>query len=328
MTSSDQREPRAFRFGVSVPPPADPTQWLEMVRKVEGLGYDVLLVSDHYTGRTAGQLAPIPATVAAAAATTTLRLGALVLANDFRHPLVLAKELATVDALSGGRLELGLGAGWMPSDYEQLGIAMDSAGVRIDRLGEAIQIIRQAMGPTSFSFAGEHYNVSEYEGFPKPVQLPSPPLLVGGGGKRMLRLAAEQADIVDINLSLQGGRADPRRTILAGEDLDAILEHVRACAGERMERIELSHRAFYVNVSANRAEAVASASQRFEAPEWRIVETPYALIGSADSIVEDLLRNRERWGLSYVIIGPDFIDDFAPVVAALGTQTRPMLPCG
>ena len=326
MTSFVSREPRAFRFGVSVPPPADLTQWVEAVRRVEGLGYDVILVSDHLTGRTGGQLGPIPAMVAAAAASTTLRLGALVLANDFRHPLVLAKELASVDVMSGGRLELGLGAGSLASDYEQSGIALDSAGVRIERLGEAIQIIRKAMGPTPFSFPGKHYNVSEYDGFPKPVQLPSPPLLVGGGGKRILRLAAEQADIVDINLQLQGGRIVPNRTILAGEELDAMLEHVRTCAGERMDGIELSHRAFHVDVSRNRAEAIARASQRFEAPEWRIVETPYALIGSTESIVEDLLRSRERWGLSYVIVGPEAIDNFAPVVAALGTQARPMSP--
>ena len=116
MTSSVRPKPRRFRFGVSVPPPADPQQWAELARKVEGLGYDVLLVGDHYSGRTGGQLAPIPAMVAAAAVTRTLRLGALVFSNDFRHPLVLAKELATVDVLSGGRVELGMGAGWMPSE--------------------------------------------------------------------------------------------------------------------------------------------------------------------------------------------------------------------
>jgi hypothetical protein len=146
------------------------------------------------------------------------------------------------------------------------------------------------------------------------------------GAVEFTRALAEQADIVDINLQLQGGRIVPNRTILAGEELDAMFEHVRACAGERMDRIELSHRAFHVDVSGKRAEAIARASQRFEAPEWRIVETPYALIGSTDSIVEDLLRNRERWGLSYVIVGPEAIDNFAPVVAALGTQARPMSP--
>jgi probable F420-dependent oxidoreductase len=322
MTPPTPPQPRRFRFGVSVPPPADPQQWAELARRVEGLGYDVLLVGDHFTGRTAGQLAPVPAMVAAAAVTRTLRLGALVFGNDFRHPLVLAKELASVDVLSGGRLELGMGAGWMPSDYEQLGIAMDSARVRIDRFGEAIQIIRQAMGPSPFSFAGEHYTVTGYEGFPKPVQLPAPPVLIGGGGERMLRIAARQADIVDINLQLHAGRLVPRRTIMAAEGMDAMVELVRATAGERMERIELSHRAFHVDVSANRAEAIASASLRFEAPESRIIETPFALIGSRDSIVEDLLRSRERWGLSYVIVGPDCIDSFAPVVAVLGAHTR------
>jgi probable F420-dependent oxidoreductase len=324
MTSSVRPKPRRFRFGVSVPPPADPQQWAELARKVEGLGYDVLLVGDHYSGRTGGQLAPIPAMVAAAAVTRTLRLGALVFSNDFRHPLVLAKELATVDVLSGGRVELGMGAGWMPSDYEELGIAMASARVRIDRLGEAIQIIRQAMGPRSFSFAGEHYTVAGYDGFPKPVQKPAPPVLIGGGGERMLRIAAQQADIVDINLKLHGGRLVPRRTIMAAEHMDAMVELVRTTASERMGRIELSHRAFHVDVSANRAEALARASQRFEAPESRIIETPFALIGSRDSIVEDLLRSRERWGLSYVIVGPECIDSFAPVVAVLGAHTRPV----
>ena len=312
---------RHFRFGVSVPV-ANASMWPELARKVEGLGYDVLLVTDHLTGQTADQLAPIPAMMAAAAATTTLRVGSLVLCNDFRHPILIAKEIATVDVLSGGRVELGLGAGWMPSDYEQTGIALDPPRMRIDRLGEAIEVIRGALGSGSFSFRGEYYSVADYEGFPKPVQEPRLPLLVGGGGKRVLRIAAQKADIIGISPRLQGGRVEPHRLIVPADDVDETIAFVRSAAGD-MAQVELSLRAYHVDVTADRSAALTMAESKFGVPRSQIIESPFALVGSPNSIVEDLLRRRDRWGLSYVIIGPDHIDEFAPVVAAMsGVNSR------
>src|SRR6478672_8692661 len=170
--------PRPFRFGVQASSAADAKAWVDLAQQVEALGYSTLTMPDHF----GDQLAPVPALMAAASVTTTLRVGALVWDNDYKHPVVLAKELATMDLLSEGRLEIGLGAGWMISDYEQAGMPYDPAPVRIDRFVEGLEIIRRSMGGEKFSFAGTHYRIDGYAGRPLPVQRPCPPILVGGGG--------------------------------------------------------------------------------------------------------------------------------------------------
>ena len=201
-------DPRPFRFGVQCSSPPDGTRngWSELARTCEGLGYSTLTVADHFDD----QLAPIPALMAAADATTTLRVGALVLCTDFTHPVVIAKEAATIDVLSDGRFELGLGAGWMTSDYERTGIAFDSASTRIERMGEALTVIDQLWSDAPCTFDGKHFSISDLDGRPKPVQRPRPPVLVGGGGKRVLSLAARQADIVGLNVDLRRGVIDER----------------------------------------------------------------------------------------------------------------------
>src|SRR6056297_2534183 len=195
---------KPFRFGVQLSTAATGGEWAETARRVETLGYDVATMPDHF----GGQLAPMPALQAVLDATTTLRAGALVFDNDYRHPAILAKELATMDVLSDGRVEIGLGAGWMISDYEQLGIPYDRPGVRIDRFVEGLTVIRKAMEPGPFDFTGGHYTISGYDGLPKPVQTP-PPLLIGGGGTRMLTIAAQHADIVGVNGTLAAGVIGP-----------------------------------------------------------------------------------------------------------------------
>src|SRR6056297_1725043 len=195
---------RPFRFGVQLESPVGSMNWADTARHMEDLGYAVATMPDHF----GGQLAPMPALQAVLDATTTLRAGALVFDNDYRHPVVLAKELATMDVLSDGRVEIGLGAGWMISDYEQLGLVYDRPGVRIDRFVEGLAVIRGAMGPGPFDFTGEHYTISGYDGMPKPVQTP-PPLLIGGGGTRMLTIAAQHADIVGVNGTLAAGVIGP-----------------------------------------------------------------------------------------------------------------------
>ena len=196
---------RPFRFGVQLAAPLDRAGWVETARRVEDLGYAVATMPDHFDG----QLAPMPALQAVLDATTTLRAGALVFDNDYRHPAILAKELATMDVLSDGRVEIGLGAGWMISDYEQLGLAYDRPGVRIDRFVEGLAVLRGAMADGPFDFAGEHYRVTGYDGLPKPVQRPTPPILIGGGGRRMLTIAAQQADIVGVHGTLRAGVIGP-----------------------------------------------------------------------------------------------------------------------
>jgi probable F420-dependent oxidoreductase len=306
--------PRPFRFGVQLAGPADATGWVDQARRIEGLGYSTITMPDHFTD----QLAPMPALSAAAAATTTLRIGALVFDNDYRHPAVLAKELATQDVLSGGRVEIGLGAGWMVSDYRATGIAYDRPGVRIDRFEEAIAVIKGAMADGPLSFAGTHYAITDYDALPKPVQRPHPPLLIGGGGSRVLSIAAREADIVGINGNLAAGAIGP--DAIASMTYEAVAEKlavVRAAAGVRLPDIELNIRAFMVRVTDDPAGQIGALAGFLQVPDSMIAESPFALIGTTDSIADTLRQRREELGISYVIVGGEDIDTFAPVVAAL-----------
>lgn len=264
------------------------------------------------------QLAPVPALMCAADVTEALRIGALVWDNDYKHPAVLAKELATMDLLSEGRLELGIGAGWMISDYEHLGIPYDSAKVRIDRFVEGLHIIKGAMGPNAFSFSGEHYTVTNYNGTPKPVQGPCPPILIGGGGKRVLSIAAREADIVGINGTMAAGVVGPDAiSTMTAEAVDEKVGIVRAAAGDRLGSIEMNVRAFLVNVTDSPTEAISGIAAMMGVDTSMVEETPFALVGPPNKIVEDLLARRERWGFSYIIVGAADVDSFAPVVAEL-----------
>lgn len=305
---------RPFRFGVQASAASDRAGWVDLARRAEAHGYDVLTMPDHFTD----QLAPVPALMAAADATARLRIGALVWDNDYRHPVVFAKELATLDLLSEGRLEVGLGAGWMVSDYDQSGIAYDAPRVRIDRFEEAIAVIKGAFGDGPFSFDGTHYRVSAYQGLPKPVQRPWPPLLIGGGGRRVLGIAAREADIIGINGTLTAGVIGPEAiATMSAEAVDEKVAIVRDAAGERFADIELNIRAFMVTVTPNRVETMDGIAAAIGVDRSMIAASPFALIGSADQLIEDLVARRERWGFSYVIVGGDDIEPFAPVVAAL-----------
>jgi probable F420-dependent oxidoreductase len=305
---------RPFRFGVQVAAPYDAKGWVELARRVEDLGYSTLTIPDHFTQ----QLAPVPALMAAADATTRLRIGALVFDNDYKHPVVLAKELATMDVLSDGRVEIGLGAGWMASDYESSGIAYDPPGVRIDRFEEGIAVIKGALAEGSFSFTGKHYTVSNYDGEPLPVQRPHPPLLIGGGGKRVLSIAAREADIVGINGTLTAGAIGAEAlATMTHETVADRIGVVRAEAGDRLGDIELNIRAFFVSVTEDAATVVDNMAAWVKVEPSLIAASPFALIGTVNEITETLLRRREELGFSYVIVGPGEVESFAPVVAAL-----------
>ena len=304
---------RGFRFGVQVSKETTAKGWAELARRTEAAGYDVLTMPDHFTD----QLAPMPALMAAASATTTLRVGALVFDNDYKHPVILAKELATMDLLSDGRTEIGLGAGWMISDYEEAGIVYDSPKVRIDRFIEGMAIIRGAMADGPFSFSGEHYNVTNYTGWPKPVQSP-PPILIGGGGKRVLSYAAREADIIGINGTLTAGVVGPEAlSTMTAQSVDEKVAIVAAAGAHRLNDIEMNIRTFFVKVTDDRAKTVQGISSMFGVDEDMIDSSPFALIGSVDSCIEQLLERRERWGFSYTIVGAENIDECAPIVAAL-----------
>jgi hypothetical protein len=264
------------------------------------------------------QLAPVPALQAAADATSTLRVGALVWDNDYKHPVVLAKELATIDLLSEGRLEIGLGAGWMVSDYEQSGIPYDRAGVRVDRFVEGLSILKAAFGEGPVNHAGTHYTVSGYNGLPKPVQKPYPPILIGGGGRRVLGIAAREADIIGINGTMESGVIDPAvlRTMTAAS-VEEKVQIVLDAAGSRLADIEMNVRAFLVKVTDDRTAGRERIAQAVGFSTDEIAESPFALIGAPEQLAEDLLARREQWGFSYVIVGAADVEAFAPVVALL-----------
>ncbi len=304
---------RPFRFGIQASNAPSRAEWVSLAQRTEGNGFSCLTMPDHF----GDQLAPVPAMMTAADATTDLRICALVFDNDYKHPVVLAKELATMDLLSDGRVEIGLGAGWMITDYEQLGMTYDSPGVRIDRCVEGLHIIKQSMQPGSFSFEGKHYTITNYDGLPKPVQS-KVPLLIGGGGKRVLGIAAREADIVGINPSLHTGVIGVETFgQMTADAVDEKVAIVRAAAGDRIADIELNIRAFLVNVTDDGAGARSRLASSLGVDEAMLLSSPFALIGSPAELIERLLERRERWGFSYVIVGADDVDKFAPVVAAL-----------
>ena len=305
---------RGFRFGVQASRATTAREWADLARRAEANGYDVLTMPDHFTD----QLAPVPALMAAADATTDLRVGALVFDNDYKHPVVLAKELATIDVLSEGRLEIGLGAGWMISDYEESGIPYDSPKVRIDRFVEGLRVIKGTMADGPFSFSGDHYTVTNYNGLPKPLQKPCPPVLIGGGGKRVLSIAAREADIVGINGTLHAGviGTDAVATMTAAA-VDEKVAIVAEAGAHRLADIEMNIRTFFVKVTDDRAGMINAVAGMFKIPAELIEDSPFGLIGSVDSIIETIHAARERWGFSYFIVGGENIEEIAPVVAAL-----------
>ena len=305
--------PRKFRFGVQTSRSASREEWVAKARKIEELGFSTLLMPDHFED----QYAPVPALMAAADATTTLRIGTLVFDNDYKHPVVLAKEAATLDVLSGGRLEFGIGAGWMSSDYDQAGMAYDAPGERIARLKEGLAVVKGLFADEPVAFDGKHYHV-HMNGLPKPIQRPHPPILIGGGGKRVLSYAAREADIVGVNFTLTEGVVN--REAMTTGSAAATAEKVawiREAAGPRFDDIELNVTVFAAIVTDDRAGMAERLAPRFGVTPAELPDTPHVLLGNAGQIVEDLQRRREKFGFSYVVISGDGFEPLAPVVKKL-----------
>jgi probable F420-dependent oxidoreductase len=304
---------RRFRFGIQLSTAPDAKAWAELARKAEDLGYSTLFLPDHF----GDQLAPMPAMMAAADATTSLKVGALVFDNDYKHPVVLAKELATIDVLSGGRVEVGLGAGWMKTDYEQSGIPMDSPGVRVSKMEEGIAVLKGCFGPGPFDFSGQHYTITGYDSKPKPVQSP-PPLLIGGGAKRVLSIAGREAQIVGINPSIHSGQVDASAAQDgASEVTDQKVAWIKEAAGDRYADIELNLLQFAGIVTDDAKGTAEMMAPLFGLPPEELETYPHTCIGSIDGIVESLRYRRERWDTSYIVFQGDTMDSMAPVVAAL-----------
>jgi len=304
----------AFRFALQASRAASPAAWRDLARKAEDLGYATLYVPDHLDD----QWAPMVALTVAAEATTTLRVGTLVLDNDFRHPVVLAKEAATLDVVSGGRFEFGMGAGWMTSDYRRSGIPMESPSVRVARLAESLEIMRTMWRSGSATFSGEHYRVAEAVGTPAPVTPGGPPLVIGGGSQRILTLAGQYADTVSIVPNLAAGYIGPE--VAAESVVEKYTDRVRwakDAAGDRAGDLEFQCWTATVHVVPNADEIVESLAPLFNLTADQLRAAPIALIGAAGEITETLRKRREELGFSYIVVHEAEMDALAPVIAEL-----------
>jgi probable F420-dependent oxidoreductase len=299
----------------------DPQAWTDELRRIEDLGFDSVAISEHLSG---GWAMDALATMAAAAvATSRLRLLSLVLSNEFRHPVLLHRAAATIDVLSSGRLELGLGTGWLAADFAASGLPMAPIGTRIERLTEGLAVLKGLFGSEPVTFAGMHYQLTGLAGLPPPVQQPRPPILVGGGGPRLLRLAAREADIVGIHARLDPAGIDAGAARdLAAEAVAEKVDWVRAEL-ERVSRpateVELQFSVYLTRIEDSKRSAAATRSSFATAlsADPRLVEdSPAVLVGSVERCVELLQERRERFGLSYWHLGHD-VDAAARIVSRL-----------
>ena len=316
-----------FRFGLQAFEATTASEWLDLVKKTEDLGYSTLFSSDHYfgpgriseaTGHRPVDMAPLVSIAVAAAATSHLRVGCRVFACDFHHPVVLAKETATLDLLSGGRLEVGLGAGWVRDEYDGLGVPMASAGTRIAKLAEYVEVLRAHWAGEQLDIDGEHVHVSGFAGLPRPAQQPGPPIIIGGGAPKILGLAGRLADIVSINFNNSSGRLGGASVASSGADETAQkIGWIRDGAGDRFDEIELEIGAYFVAVGDGAHAALEAMAGRFGVSAEQFATHPHALFGSTAQICETLIERRERYGVSYVTVAQRHVDEFAPVVAAL-----------
>ena len=318
---------RPFRFSVQAFEADSGSGWTGLARRAEDLGYSTLFTTDHYfgpgeisdaSGHRPVDVAPLTAMTAAAMATTRLRVGCRVFCVDYHNPVVLAKELATLDLMSQGRLEVGLGAGWVAAEYDGLGIAMDRPGVRIERLAEVVEVLKAHWGGKPLEVQGTHVRATGFAGRPLPVQQPHPPIFIGGGAPRVLRLAGRLADIVSINFNNAAGKLGANS--VANSTQEATVEKIgwiREGAGDRFGDIELEIAAYFVAISQDPAAALEAMARRFDVTPEELSAHPHALIGSVPEVCDKLEQRRGELGVSYVNVAQRAMEAFAPVVARL-----------
>ena len=309
---------RRFRFSVGGGDPVSIGALAERARRAETIGYSTYVLSDHLLNT----LAPNIALAAIAAATTTLRVGHFVLNNDLRHPAVLHQELATLDVLSEGRLEIGIGAGWNAPEYTASGIPFEPVATRVSRLEEAVTVLKGLFGDATYSFQGTHYAITGMDGLPKPVQKPHPPILIGGGGKRLLRLAGREAQIVGFAPRI-GAKVGGFRSCTF-EATREKLQWVKDAAGPRFDEIELNtypafRPASVTDEPRKAAEALLARLNERQVSGLTVdelLDSPHVLIGTVDQLVEKFTRLRDELGISNIMVGSG-LEDFAPVVERL-----------
>ncbi len=318
---------RPFRFAVQSYSARSAKQWRERAIRVEDLGYSALYLADHIlgpgeaiarSGHPIQELAAVPAMAVAAEATTDLRIGCRVFCQDYRHPAMLAKEAATLDLLSEGRLELGLGAGWLQSEYEAINAPFDSAGVRVDRLGETVALVKALLGGEEVSFKGEYHRVEGFVGAPRPVQRPLPPIMIGGGAERVLSLAGREADIVSLNFDNRSGVMGPDGISRSTADAtETKVRWVRDAAGDRFGDIELEIGAYFTVIGDEGRAAADGFAAVFGLSTEEMLDHPHGLFGTPETICDELLRRRSKYGISLVTVQDDVMEVFAPVVDRL-----------
>lgn len=318
---------RPFRFGVQAFEASSAADWFETVAMAEDLGYSTLFSSDHYfgpgaiaeaTGHRPVDLAPLSSIAVAAARTSTLRVGCRVFACDFHHPVVLAKEMATLDLLSEGRLEVGLGAGWVADEYDGLGVTMERPGRRIAKVAAYAEALRAHWTGDQLDIDDEFVTATGFAGLPAPASPGGPPIMIGGGAPKILGVAGRHADIVSLNFDNSSGRLGGASVASSGADRTAEkIGWVRDGAGDRFEQLELEIGAYFVAVGDDAAAQLAAMAARFGVSADEFATHPHALFGTPDEIVETLIARRETYGVSYVTVAQRNLQDLAPVVAAL-----------
>ena len=311
--------PSKFRFAAQLHGPLEGRTWTDTVRAIEDLGYSTMFVPDHFDEG----YGPISAMASAAAVTSTLKVGALVLDCDYRHPVPLAMELATIDQVSGGRLEVGIGAGWKRTDYDRSGIPMDRPGVRVSRMIEHARVLHGYLSGETVTMHGDHYDVTDLPALVRTHDGSPPPFLIGGGAPRLLRFAGSFANIVGVNPSIHSGEIDleaardgmPERI---DEKFSWVAEGAaRRTDGLGLDDIEFNAWLAAAEVTDDRDGVSALLGEMFGVDPGTGLESPMVLVGTAAQIVEDLQARRERWGYSYTVVPGDKAFDFAPVVAEL-----------
>jgi probable F420-dependent oxidoreductase len=316
-----------FRFGVQSYSADSKAEWCDRARQAEDLGYSCLSVADHYLGpgdvvtatrHPVQSLAAIPAMTMAAAVTSSIAIGARVMCIDYRNPVVLAKELATIELFSEGRLEMGLGAGWLHGEYDAMGVKWDGAGDRIARLADVITMIKAFMGGENLDLVFPSGVVAQgFAGVPASARRPHPPVMIGGGRRKVLELAGREADIVSINFDNSSGKIGPGVPTSTAAATDEKIGWIRAGALGRATLPELEIGAYFTVVTDDAPKVAEQFGAMFGLPTDEMLHHPHALIGTVDSICDELQARRERYGISYVTVGGSVMEAFAPVVARL-----------
>ena len=322
--------PRPFRFAVQAYAPSSGAEWRSIARRTEELGFSSLHLADHVIGagpalgptnHQVQTIAAIPAMAVAGEVTERIRIGCRVLCIDYRNPVMLAKELATLDQFNEGRTEIGLGAGWLAAEYAAMGIAFERPGVRLDKLEETIALLRASFGDGVLDIAGAHVHAVGFEAEPKPLQRPMPPLIVGGGSRRVLGIAGREADIVSLNFDNSSGMIGAAGVGSSTAERTAEkISWIRAGAGDRFDRLELEIGGYFTVVTADGAGRDVAAERMggaFGLTAAEMLDHPHALIGTVDEICDRLVERRERYGISYVTFGASVMEAVAPVVERL-----------